>query len=537
MHHKVEIDFGLSLLKARGFTVENGNFGEKCHKYKLVKDVEKNPDAIQVEPVKIIRVPWLFGPATELVTRQIIYPCSRSKCSLPCPCMICAKKHPTCRVPSSTGCSCLDCRTQFADHSRYHAAYHHGCKSCHQLVKIIPHFNFFALDTQKKLDQDGCSLVSDLSPYFSQPEGMRMTLNLKFLAVWREKRDKWKDGKEDPQDMWCRGCNVLFWSYSDLRKHILRQHLVSKVFWHYCLNTAKREYNTCDNKCYQCSKNFVSVKELHRHIETIHYEDSHSCDLCEATFTREDTLIRHKRVKHEQLNEKPSLLCKECGKKFLRLDNLKRHTRAVHFKSGTFICDTCSSKFDLEANLTRHIENMFNKDDTFKHYCHKCEVKFCTGAQLKEHRQASHSQIQDVKVFECYLCPKQFIKEANLKNHKKTMHKNNSFGLMCLKCSTIFKNKFCLERHQKETLSEESPKYSCMECNMTFCTSKILRAHTHFKHSNSYGCEYCEQQFKKKSNLNVHLKKRMKNLAVCQMCGKSFCNQLSLKNHIKTEHG
>ena len=108
---------------------------------------------------------------------------------------------------------------------------------------------------------------------------------------------------------------------------------------------------------------------------------------------------------------------------------------------------------------------------------------------------------------------------------------------MFLKCSTIFKNKFCLERHQKETLSEESPKYSCMECNMTFCTSKILRAHTHFKHSNSYGCEYCEQQFKKKSNLNVHLKKIKKNLAVCQMCGKAICNQLSLKNHIKTEHG
>jgi hypothetical protein len=531
MYHKVEIDFGLNLIKAKSYTVENGTFRKKCHKYTLVKKVNNLPDAIQLEPEKILKVPWLFGPATELATRKIIYPCSRFKCSIPCPCMLCAQKHPTCRVPSSKPCCCHDCKTQFDDHSTFHAAFHHGCKYCYQLVKKIPNFNFFCLDTQKKIFPTGCFDSNYPSPYFCPPEHK---VSVDFLQMWCRKREKWKNGQEDLQDMWCRGCNVLFWSFNDLRKHILKRHLNSKVFWHHCLNTAERE--DCSTKCYQCSKKFVSVKELHRHIESIHFEDSHSCDVCEATFTREDNLIRHKRMKHRPITENLSLSCQECGKQFARFDSLKRHTSVIHSSSGTGTCDICLSKFDLEANLTIHVENMFNQDGTFKHYCHKCEEKFCTEALLKEHSQSSHGEIQDEKVFKCYLCPKQFSKEGNLKNHKEMIHKNNSFGLMCLKCNTKFKNKFCLERHQKEMQSGESPKYSCAECDMTFCTSKILRVHANFEHAITYACDYCEQTFQKKNNLDVHLKKRMEKPLSCQMCGKSFCNHLPLKTHIKTEH-
>jgi hypothetical protein len=202
MHHKVEIDFGLSLLKAKSYTVENGTFRNKCHKFKSVKKVNNlpDPDAIQLEPEKILKVPWLFGPATELVTIKIIYPCSRFKCSIPCPCMLCARKHPTCRVPSSKPCSCQDCKTQFVDHSSFHAAFHHGCKYCYQLVKTIPSFNFFCLDTQKKIFPTGCFDSNYPSPNFCQPEHK---VSVDFLQTWCRKREKWKNGQEDPQDMWC----------------------------------------------------------------------------------------------------------------------------------------------------------------------------------------------------------------------------------------------------------------------------------------------------------------------------------------------
>ena len=105
--------------------------------------VKENPNdsllaKVQMEPVSYVKIEWLYGPATCLSSRRIIYPCTRFRCSLPCPCLICRKRHPTCRVPASHGCDCQNCRMQYLDHSSFHAAYHYGCKFCHQIVKILP---------------------------------------------------------------------------------------------------------------------------------------------------------------------------------------------------------------------------------------------------------------------------------------------------------------------------------------------------------------------------------------------------------------
>ena len=556
MYHRVEVDFHLNLVKSSSFTMKSSNFWKKCHRFK-VKEPSNHAHKVKLEPEKIMKNAWLYGPATELSTRKIIYPCNRFKCSIPCGCLLCAKQHPTCRVSSSTGCSCQDCSKQFADHTNFHATYHFGCKSCYQLVSLIPHFNFYFLDVEKKLLPTGCyDGNSPLSLMFSQPDHK---LSVDFFEMWSIKRNNWKNGQEQAGDMWCKVCNILFWSLKDLKDHINRRHLVSKICWHHWQNTTK-----CDEfsvECYQCSKNFASVKDLQRHIDSVHYQDSHVCDICGKSFSREDNLRRHKVIKHRNCDDS-NLSCEKCGKQFSRLDSLLRHERIMHSEivRGDFQCDRCPSTFNMESNLTRHVESRFHKDGTYNHSCDQCDEIFCTAALLVEHSKSNHGEICGYKcglcvktfhssfelkkhvsvghqesLFKCDLCTQKFSKKGNLENHEIIMHKRHSFRLKCLICKSKFKNKFSLERHQEEFTMEGSPQHSCEVCFATFCTNKQLQAHTTSMHS-SYSCDLCNQNFKNKSILNVHIKKRMGQPVCCESCGKTMCNNLSLRAHVKKEH-
>jgi hypothetical protein len=122
----------------------------------------------------------------------------------------------------------------------------------------MPHFNFFFLDVEKKLLHTGCyDGNSPLSLKFSQPD---YKLSGDFFEMWSLKRENWKNGQEEAGDMWCKVCNILFWSFEDLKQHVNIKHLVSKIFWHHWQNTPKREDFSL--KCYQCSENFATVKEL-----------------------------------------------------------------------------------------------------------------------------------------------------------------------------------------------------------------------------------------------------------------------------------
>ena len=112
-----------------------------------------------------------------------------------------------------------------------HAVFHYGCKSCFQIIQCIPCFNFSALDIKKKNPDAGCfDNNSDYSPYFVWPDHK---LSVKFTDMWCSKRTKWLRNEEDDTDMWCRHCNLLFWSFDALVKHMKSHHLFTKTFRHY----------------------------------------------------------------------------------------------------------------------------------------------------------------------------------------------------------------------------------------------------------------------------------------------------------------
>ena len=567
-HHHVELDFEQNLLKTRGHHIESTSVKLKCFKFKLQNGVTAHSNSVHLMPEFIISKDWLYGPATDLATRSILYPCTRYRCSIPCPCLLCAlKRHPTCRTPSHEACQCQDCQDHFTDHTQFHAVFHYGCKSCYGISKVVPYFNFCSLDLAKKKFPHGYydSRINGNrrhpnTPYFVTPDHK---MSVEFLQMWSAKREQWLTDTEDISDMWCRHCNLLFWSYDDLRNHYKSYLFSSKIFIHYWKNCStgdcsKKEDD--DTKCFQCSKKFSSVKDLQRHIDEVHYRDTYECDVCGVAFSRNENLTRHMKLKHEEMSEETKHTCDECGKQFTRPDNLKKHVMKLHSErdQNEFLCHSCGKNFNKESNLKRHVENRLHKDGTVRNTCDQCGKQFCNERMLRAHTKMHHREsagfefascdktvdtlpsLEDhassshlPEEFNCFRCSETFAKKSNLVQHRKMVHENEKSKVFeCHLCLTMFTSRFALERHEKEVFSEKSPRYECSHCNDYFCTNKQLRNHTSSEHS-PYICEFCDQKFLKKSYLNIHLKRKLQNHVACTTCRKTFCNNVQLRAHMK----
>ena len=132
-----------------------------------------------------------------------------------------------------------------------------------------------------------------------------------------------------------------------LRREILEDH----IFNFHSLDSKNRKESYC---CPQCSKEFITLWVLNRHIESVHEEkrSDYKCVKCHKTFNRADTLAGH--TKHCQEGEK--LSCEKCNKKFDRKYNLNRHINEAHYEDGTkYKCVYCTKSFGRKDNLKRHV--------------------------------------------------------------------------------------------------------------------------------------------------------------------------------------
>ena len=439
-----EVKFGVNLITGQGYQIEESNASKKkCYEFLLSEEDNLVPNSTKLVPKRNMKAEWLCGPAVTLKDRQVIYPCTRFRCVVPCPCLLCRKQNPCCSIPRSQPCSCMDCVNHFRDHSKFHGTFHFGCKSCSQIVEICPAFNFFFLNKKKEKKPSGTYYGDiEIKPIDInlEPEAPKRYLEYLSASVIMERH-----GIYGEQGVQCIECDVMYWSMAQLREHIEKNHLISKIFEHHYLNTEQEAPG--DNTCKQCGNHFSSSSKLNRHVESIHRDDHFTCDDCGKQFTRQDNLLRHIDSFHI------AYICEDCKKSFSREDSLKRHKRMKHSSqkfpeqadqpesddSEMFKCELCTTTFTINTNLQNHVKNIYNTDGTVKHVCDQCEKKFCTGKQLKAHTISNH------RTLSCERCQQTFTLKKSLNLHIKTRN-----CISCNQCGNSFCNITSIKRHMKD---------------------------------------------------------------------------------------
>ena len=120
------VDFLKRRIRGKGFDIEKSI--QKCHKFKYIEsedqevlEIKSVPlDSLYVYPGKTVTVPHIYGPASCIQTKSLIYPCTRFRCSVLCPCLVCQHHSFQCSDPSKEDCECSECVKKFQDHDLFH---------------------------------------------------------------------------------------------------------------------------------------------------------------------------------------------------------------------------------------------------------------------------------------------------------------------------------------------------------------------------------------------------------------------------------
>ena len=443
MSFKFEVNFENDHIQAEAHNCRS-NQKEKalCHEFEIANVKDQN--SITVLPGKVCEN-FLFGPACELITKSVIYPCNRYRCRVPCPCQSCRKlPESSCGKP---GCACAGCKAQFSDHQQFHRVLHVGCPFCSQLIHAFPFFNFWFLNSSKRLycaSGEECEtftvmeLVKNTSAGINKPNPSSHLIFLTKDAFSKHVEELEKSG----YIFHCHECAHHFKLKEQLLEHISLNHMVSKKLFHLYSDVANEESNF---QCYNCNVKKKDKQSLTRHVMNDHYEykETFSCDLCGNTYTWKSHLVRHVKSVHQPLDRHA---CTYCGKSFGREENLTVHIQSVHEDGQIFECNKCDSRFNRKNNLERHVQSSSYKDGSSKYQCDKCVKICCTGKQLKTHIGTEH----DVIVNDCLFCGELFPLKHHLQRHIEARKPVKCSFCEKLLCNQIGRNKHEESQHEQE---------------------------------------------------------------------------------------
>ena len=137
------------------------------------------------------------------------------------------------------------------------------------------------------------------------------------------KRAQWKVSEEEREMFHCSQCTKSFTNQSNLLRHMKKDHdtfscdICSQLFSKWA---QLKKHNT--QFCHHCMKHIGP--QLKRHINSVHKDVRYSCDKCDKSFERQDTLQRHVKSEHQEIQYS----CDKCDKSFNGPGNLQRHVKS-----------------------------------------------------------------------------------------------------------------------------------------------------------------------------------------------------------------
>jgi len=211
-------------------------------------------------------------------------------------------------------------------------------------------------------------------------------------------------------------------------------------------------------------------------------------------------------------------------------------------------CEDKVKKLPVEVKMEDgqgqdNIENIQNKDDKDEestkksrnpHTCNTCGKTFKLGRILKEHMNLHNDPLYSCEYSEC---KRKFHLKANLKAHIDVVHLKKK-KIPCLVCGKFFYNQSTLRSHMEH---HNTDRHVCEHCSSCFSSSKSLKDHIKFKHSNPDflpKCTICHKTYSTPQNLKSHFSRvhMQEKKHVCSNCGKAFFEKSELDFHISSHN-
>ncbi|XP_055543664.1 zinc finger protein Xfin-like [Wyeomyia smithii] len=301
---------------------------------------------------------------------------------------------------------------------------------------------------------------------------------------------------------------------------------------------------------------------------------THTCALCNQSFTRIRAILEHVRDQH---SSEELLACRHCARGFPNTALLVRHLKQqCENHSKKFFCTFCNEKFMWQTSLNKHAQrkhkptkplrevaddpNDLESSKDKQHVCQVCNKGFQRLEHLDRHIKI---HIPSEKKFECTQCHKKFNRKDNLRSHMKIHKKDpqldNKQNHLCVYCGRGFSNSSNLIVHMRRHTGERP--YKCDICDKGFPRSSDLQCHrrTHtgekpclcticgkgFSRSNKlvrhmrihtgarpYMCTYCDRAFTQSNDLTLHIRRHTgEKPYVCGVCNERFIQGTALKAH------
>ena len=233
------------------------------------------------------------------------------------------------------------------------------------------------------------------------------------VFINKQAKDRHVENIHQPKELYnCSLCNMSFKSKVGLNTHEKIKHSTIQ-----------------DHNCNICNAKFTNETNLKRHIQSTH-QDEFTCDNCKKVFNSKRELENHQKDNYNCTHasvksklEKRVFACEDCDFTTFRSDSLLRHRRLKH---QLFRKDFPAIKDTLK--------------ETQNWTCSKCNQTFTTSIEIGEH-------VRICKEIKCHICNKKFTLRSNLKQHLEKRHS------VCKKCNKRFKTNRNLKIHQNNCLN------------------------------------------------------------------------------------
>ena len=337
----------------------------------------------------------------------------------------------------------------------------------------------------------------------------------------------------------CRVCKKSFSSSTNLRRHVRANHESGRFQCQYC----PAEFKRCDSllrhrrtahadlQCTSCRKVFKNIDSKSSHVCKGRSSDKLSCNVCRKSFISRSNLNKHIRQTHGAT----VFPCKECAKVFRHPDTLTLHTWKSHHR---FICPHCGSVHETANLLCKHMSSVHGKKVTGMSSMKRSPSPE-NGDDSLNMNDASDGDDDDGNDI--------YLPDAVDDGHQVSANGEASFldvatdsevdqllGAANVAGKTRSKDSAVRQRTSHKTSGTEergSRPNSCHVCDKSFSSESNLRRHIRVNHEASqFPCQECTAVFKRIDSLVRHKRAHHAELC-CSVCHGVFDSVETKSSH------